>query len=151
MLFHIFIYIVFEIRKYTICNFANDNTLYYRNSDLQTANEILTYDMTDVRKIYCSGITGITHMQQTHCKIMQNIQSVIQTPCTLSNKKILKKRPSLVKDFYWFSISLCTSNLKLYKKLYISNAEKSPKTRESFTSQMNPAKTCLTFFGYWNF
>lgn len=97
--------------------------------------------MTDVRKIYCSGITGINHIQQIHCKIVQN--RVIQTPCTLSNKKILKKRPSLGKDFIWFSILLCISNLKLYKKLYISNAEKSPKPRESFTSQMNPTKTCL--------
>ena len=40
--------IFFEIQKSNICNFADDNTLYFCSQDLQTAIENLTYDVKNV-------------------------------------------------------------------------------------------------------
>ena len=44
LLFNIFVNeIFFQIQKSNICNFADDNTLYYCRQDLQAVNENLTY------------------------------------------------------------------------------------------------------------
>ena len=49
LLFNIFINdIFFEIQKSNICNFADDNTLYFCSQDLQTVIENLTYDVKNV-------------------------------------------------------------------------------------------------------
>ena len=49
LLFNVFINeIFFEIQKFHICNFADDNTLYFCSQDLQTVIENLTYDVKNV-------------------------------------------------------------------------------------------------------
>ena len=49
LLFNIFINnIFFETQKSNICNFADDNTLYFCSQDLQTVIENLTYDVKNV-------------------------------------------------------------------------------------------------------
>ena len=49
LFFNIFINdIFFEIQKSNICNFADDNTLYFCSHDLQTVIENVTYDVKNV-------------------------------------------------------------------------------------------------------
>ena len=68
---------------------------------------------SNVRRVCWCGNAGINCKQaefwKTYYKIMLN--SIMQTPCTHANKKILniRKSQSLGKRFYGFSIQLCAS------------------------------------------